>query len=510
MATFTKQDNGRVIYEDDNGEKTGFSSSLSVVPHPDMSEIIVLTNTASKQSQMLTGFNFDWNKITIPLATDRNNLIELLNINYFNDSVGMSINGQAPGTFFGDDIKTTRRVPVLASKYSQGLPTFAVDSVPLNTAYWEVVDVGGVLNGASEFGTGINAAGKIFTSSTTLNRYEPGQLSYYIFTAAFIGIDSVNGNFKILIGATLRGTNTEGTFQDIKEGFVFGYVKDSANPPRRVFRVYKNYLIDSETLIPDDKFPTNPENLNIYHLTVGYLGIHPTELKFVDVNNKSMKIAHYEQYNKNTTNVNDPNLAIGVFLENIGNTTNIALRNGSVQFGNYAEREQSDASSRPLIDEFSVASIIAGTDIVLAAYTVPEFVDMVQRHDSGGDTLDTFRNTVGNRLLKVQSVATPQSNKTITLNFYFIPKADINAVFTDLLPGVNILQRALAAAITTVSLANAQTIERFIINIARGGANENVKEDNLQLTSDTVAVLTVTSIQTSTDFRVILNTEDLF
>ena len=45
MATFTKQDNGRVIYEDDGGIKTGFSSSLNVVPHPEMEDIIVLTST---------------------------------------------------------------------------------------------------------------------------------------------------------------------------------------------------------------------------------------------------------------------------------------------------------------------------------------------------------------------------------------------------------------------------------------------------------------------------------
>lgn len=508
MSTFTKLDNGRVIYEDDDGEKTGFSSSLSVVPHPEMPSIIVLTSTGSKQSQMLTGFNFDWNKVATPLATNRSNLIELLNLNYFNDSVAITMNGQVPGTFFGDDIKTTRKVPVLATKYNQGLPTFAIDSDIVGSGYWEIPEIGGVKNGVSELGTGIDSDGKVFISSTTLNRYEPGQVSYYIFTASFDGIDEANGNFELLIGSVLRGTVTEGKFGDIKEGFVFGFIKDSSADPRRVFRVYKNYVVVLESLISDEKFNLVKENLHIFHLNIGYLGINPVELKFADVLNRNVKTIHYQKFEQNTTNTNNPNQAIGVFLENKGNTTNITLRNGSVQFGNYAERQQTDASSRSLIDKFEVASIIAGTDIVLAAYTVPEFVNMVKRHDLGGDTLDTFRNTLGNRLLNVQATAIPQSNKVITYNFYFIPKADIDATFTDLRPGVNILQRALAAAIVSVSLTNADQIGSFIIPTE--GVNENVILKNLILTSDTVAVLTITSTQSSTDFSTILDTEDLF
>ena len=96
----------------------------------------------------------------------------------------------------------------------------------------------------------------------------------------------------------------------------------------------------------------------------------------------------------------------------------------------------------------------------------------------------------------------------VVLNFYFIPKADITATFTDLRPGVNILQRALSAAITSVSLTNADSIGRFLIS--NGGVNTNVKEANHQLSADTVAVLTITSTQASSDLNVILNTEDLF
>jgi hypothetical protein len=417
---------------------------------------------------------------------------------------GLRANGKQTGTLFGDDIRTTRRVPIASGKYSQGLPLHAINYSIVGSGYWENVDVGGVLNGASEFGTGTDADGKIYISAKALNRYQAGQLSYYLFTAAWNGISSSNGDFVALVGGSLPGLAVDGQDGDIKEGYMFGWVRDSSGI-RAVVRVYKGFNIQSETTT-GLVIPAATQNLSIYELETGYLGIHPALLYRIDVETLQQKLLSIVEFDSDVTSVNDPNLAISVYLENQGNSSNITLRNGSFQFGNYAERPSGDPSARPLLDTLTGTSISGGVNRVLAIYTVPDKINMHSRLDGVGTTQSEFRNTIRNKLKKVIASGESNSNKSITLSIYLVPITDVSgASFTPLNPNINVLERSIVG---TVSFTNAQ----LILELAdiRGGDKDDVRLEDYLLDGSLAGVVTVTSTATINEVRYTIATEDQF
>lgn len=213
-------------------------------------------------------------------------------------------------------------------------------------------------------------------------------------------------------------------------------------------------------------------------------------------------------FNQDVTSIDDPNLAISVYLENSGNDTNITLRNGSFQYGNYAERQSADPSSRLLADSYSIASISSGIDTVVACYTIKDKITMIKELNSVGVLTGEFRNTLNNKLLKANAAGLSGSNKIISFDIYLVPKADVVATFTPLNPNINILERAVDIAITSVDLTNATKILQ--LSDIRLGANEDVRIDEYLLTPELVGVITVTSTGTINDFRYTITTNDLF
>lgn len=432
-----------------------------------------------------------------------------------------SPNGRRQGTAFGDDMRMTQRKPKRSSKWNQGLSFYIADVEIVSSGYWEVIEENGRLNGVCEFGTGLSADGKLFISSKVLNRYQAAQLGYLENTAAFKGLDQAKGNFLALQGLFLRGLAEDGEFGLIKNAFCWGY-KGIDGVVTRIFRVYKNFEIESEVedinwseaefINFDNDFIK--ENLNIFMLEYGYLGIHPVDLFILDTNDKSQLLLHREVFNKDTTNVGDPNMTVGFYVENQGNTTNIAIRNGSFQLGTYSDRDEPDPSGRDITDEVEIATQPIGIDVIVAAYRVPTKTTMIKRVENV--TLDTingeFVNTISNKLLGVRANGTTNS-KPFNLNFYFIPITDIDATWTQLRPGINVLERALLADITTVSLANAFKFRAYRINgnaADPGIVDENLEKRNFELRGDNVAVITTTSTQTIADFDQIVDTLDLF
>lgn len=419
----------------------------------------------------------------------------------------IKINGKSPGTLFGDDMRITRRVPVASGKYSQGLPLHAINYSINGSGYWKIVDDGGQLNGASEFGTGTDADGKIYISSKGLNRYQAGQLSYYLFTSAWKAISSANGDFVALVGASLPGLAIDGQDGDIKEGFMFGWIRESGTL-KPVFRRYKRFTPTDYDCVSTVEAASN---LSIFELEVGYLGIHPSLIYRVNQYTLAQDLVKEIIFEQDVTSVDDPNMAISVYLENLGNTTNIAIRNGSFQYGNYAERESADPSARAINDSYSVASVAAGTDTVIACYTVEDKIDMYSELTSTGivgATINTFRNTLTNKLKKIIASAESIANKPITFTIYLVPKTDVVATFTSLNPQINILERAVGGAITSVSLANA-TIIAQLADI-RGGDKDDVRQEEYLLTPELVGVITLTSTNTISNFTYTILTEDLF
>jgi hypothetical protein len=491
----------RIVSDVSDVVYTSFSTKRNNVSNNELTIIgVVKKNYAEYDIDFTEWDNVLLNDEVYPLAIVLQNALTNIATN-----INVLANGKQTGTLFGDDTRQTKRNPVTSGKYSQGLPLFAANIVINGTGYWENVDVAGILNGASEFGTGTDADGKIYVSAKNLNRYEAGQLAFYLLTSAWNGVSEATGDFCAFVGASQPGLVSDGQEGDIKEGYMFGWSK-TGTEVKAIIRVYKGFnFTDYPTELV---FPSATENLKIFQFETGYLGIHPLLLYLVDTESLQQRLLSKVVFNQKVTSVNNPDLAISVYLENLGNTTNVTVRNGSFQYGNYSERTSPDASSRRWLDSYSAAAVGSGVDTVLAVYQVPEKVTMHSRIDSGGTSASEFRNTVSNRLNLVDAVATSAANKPISINVYLVPKADVIANYTAVNPFINVLERATGVNITSVSLANADKI----VNLPdiRNDHFRDVEKYNFLLTTELVGVVTVSSSNVIADLEYTLNTEDLF
>jgi hypothetical protein len=470
-----------------------------------LNELSIVSDIKNNYAEYTINFN-EWDNIYLNDSAYTDAVTLQDDLQNISASITITSNGKNTGTLFGDDIRTTRRVPVASGKYSQGLPLYAINYDIVGTGYWEIVNDSG-LNGASEFGTGTDSNGKIYVSSKGLNRYQPGQLSYYIFTACWPTLSTSNGNFVALIGASLPGLAVDGQAGDIKEGFMFGWVReDGDTEPKPVMRVYKGF---SYTQYDCQSSIELAQYLSIFELEVGYLGIHPSLLYRVDTLILKQDLIKKITFTDDKTSVNDPNMAISAYLENQGNTTNITVRNGSFQYGNYAERPSGDPSSRELIDTTTFASVASGIDTVVGIFTVPDKVDMQSRLDStgiAGATISEFRNTIRNKLKKVVASAESGSNKIISLSIYLVPAADVTGTnFLPINPYINVIE---SSSIGTVSFTNA--IKIVELADLRSGDKDDVRLEDHLLDGSLVGVITVTSTGNILDLRYTIITEDQF
>jgi len=81
MSTFTKLPNGTVIYTDNCEFKHLLQPSLQILSHPRDIDFILITDDVNPQ-ETEKAFKIDWQDVTAPTATDRNDLIDKL-ANYF-------------------------------------------------------------------------------------------------------------------------------------------------------------------------------------------------------------------------------------------------------------------------------------------------------------------------------------------------------------------------------------------------------------------------------------------
>jgi hypothetical protein len=422
-----------------------------------------------------------------------------------------TINGQIPGTFFGDDFSVTNRIAKIAAKWSQGLPTNTIAGTFVNGGYWRVEDDENDANyhdGCAVFATSTNPAGKMFVTTIRKNRYQPGHLSYYGYTAGW-NIEGANGDFIALVGAFLRGSKEQGKYDLIKDAMCWGIVRESG-VTKYVFRLYKNYVLTVNEEIKGVIDEIDTANLNIFEHQVGYYGIHPSIIWYFNQAEKKHQLLHYRTFEQKLTSVSDPNMALGAYVENKGNTTDIKICSGSAEFGNYITRQTvGDASARPLPVQISIASIAVDPDDTdgsgfVVAFRVADMANMVKQIDQTGLTLAEFQNTIANQLLNVNAIGS--ANKVLTLNLYFVPSEDVTATFTAVNEPFNVLERADTA---TIDFTNAVRIASFIINTR---IDKDVRDFEFLLENGSVAVLTLTSSQpaTATDIEILLSTQDLF
>lgn len=522
---------GNLILTEKDQQKSGFVIDLNTVTIKDKSGSDITPGTLVEKA-------IEVNKITSKkISSDPGVIVQDVNVispdplpvSIPNDQISSfqeikKINGKFAGTFFGDDFTVTNRTAVLAAKYSQGLPSFATKNTFANGGRWYLLDDPAALgfkDGTCCFETTTNAAGKCFISTEQANRYLPGHLSYFGYTAAWEGVSSSNGDFIALVGAVQRGPVSLGRSDDIKEAFMWGYIRQGG-PVRQVLRVYKNYEFTDYDVV--NQTGIDYTNLRIFEHQIGYYGIHPSIIWVFDPDKEENVLLDFHKFESVNTSVQDPNLALGVIVENKGNTSNIRILNGSVEYGNYTERDNpTDASGRDVSDRILDAGPIAvdPTDQDLAqvvgAYTISDVITSVTEVNAIGVLTADFAHRIENQLLSV-SVAGDAADP-VSLNLYFIPASDVVATFTDVIPGVSVLRRAENADITSVNFTNAMF--QFSIQITAGGGfltggfgsdSQLLKELAKILRSGTVAVFTLQSVSPTTldDFRLDIISRDLF
>lgn len=425
-------------------------------------------------------------------------------------------NQNSRGNLFSIDSVVANLIPTVSENWSQGIPSQGFHSYIVGSAYWKIVSHDGALNGACECATGTNANGFFFGTTVRPNRYENGRLSFFLATWAFVGIEEANGDFEVLVGGMFHGLESEGKNDEIKEGIVFGFVRESGIT-RKVGRVYKNFNIEHEFEITSENFPTDYENLYIYTIKFGYLGIHPFQLYVADdtTNPNTTKEIFDYSFRQNVTTVNNPDLCFGVFVKNNGNTTNVGVRNGSFSFGNIGnERIKIDSSARFVehnyISPITITSVVGGS--IVATYRIPEKTTMIKEVNSGGVLTDTFLITKYNQLLEFSAIAT--SAKPVKVEIYFFPSADqTGATYTKLNANYNLLEVATGAALGTISKTNFQLLKSFLVapgNNITSAITANVREFNFLLQPLTVAAIVVKNAQNVTDYEHTVFTLDLF
>jgi hypothetical protein len=364
---------------------------------------------------------------------------------------------------------------------------------------------------------GAGANEKYLISTQGQNRYVPGHASYFGGTAAFI-TDAANGDFRIAIGAIVLGPKSLGLDDEIKEGVMWG--QQSIAGVRSYFlRITKNYV---HTYFPIE-YLANPHVLTIFEQIVGYYGIHPaygTYLKVTETGAEHGRL-YFKNFDTYTTYITDPNMAMGVEIQNLGNTGLIYLANGSIELGLYLTTPVAhDPSARPIdysIDVVSTAvdaddSNAAAATGLLGSFCVQDSVDMIVELNST-TVVEALHNTIANQLLYVSARGVPSNaNRVVYLNIYIVKIGTFTANFQYLNPLVNVLQYSTAAntVLTPTTLSAGVRVLRQQIGSA--AIRLDLTNKNLQLRPGEAAIITLTSIQgvTVSDIAVTFETKDLF
>lgn len=479
-------------------------------------------------------FIIDFEDVTEPVTANRDALFALLSSEYFfsrsNSDEGSAVQidilkGTVPGTLFGDDFSTTHRQPTFAAKWCEGLPIGGAIVGDSTGAGWEVrpdATNPTLFDGASNVYLKAGAApDKVwFPRAGQYNRYIPGQLSFFGGTGSW-DISQANGDFVALFGAFQSGPKSQGLENEVKECVAFGY-KRELGVTSFIVRLVKNFeVVFDDEINPD--FST--EALNIFELKIGYYGIHPIILERVVKHSDPPKreTIYKKWFDQDTTSVANPNLALGVYMKNNGNTGYIGFGNASFSQGNYQSNPiVNDPTGRDISHVFNADSIavstvgFGGRYAIIGAYTVPDVLNMVSKIEDSVITFSDFNSTIANRLNNL--IVDGSANKPIYVNIHLLSKEAVTLgagiEYEQLRPGYN----ALAFVDGTVggnilSIDFSQEIDAPIIRRVTAASNiYKLSDEGQDLTSNYVAVIVLTSANnlTVSDFSMQVVTTDLF
>jgi len=354
------------------------------------------------------------------------------------------VNGKPQGTIFGADMVTATENPAISSKWDMGIPLKALETDITGSAYVQCT----LTEETIEIGSGTDANAEIKLWSTQRIRYEPGAPLYEKFTLALPELADSNGDYTVAAG-----------LYDTDNGLLWAQ--------RRVSDVIEYGLIvvrDAvETFFPanGDDFPEgqDPNNLNIYRIDSGYLGIAPTRVYVYNTTKKIWILIHEQIYEQRITNVKTPDLPIGTFVRNEGNTTDIKILNGSIQAGTINGRQEEDPSARTKTYRLTQTIPTSPVDELIVAFQSPITVTMYDKLDvTAVPRTRVYTSTIASKLVDVQGVLEGQ-NKIGTVDLYLISNDDVTSgTFTPIELGYSTLQVSDDAV---VDLTNAELLESF-------------------------------------------------
>jgi len=402
------------------------------------------------------------------------------------------INGKPQGTVFGADMVTASEKAFISGKWDLGLDVSGITPVINGSGYASILADESVL----QVGTGTDADGSIVVTSQKRIRYEAGTPIFAKFTATFMDESLSNGNYSIGIGfgeGFSVGDNGIGMYQRrVNDVFDYGVVL--------VRNGVTTYYPFNGELPPDFTI------LNIYRIEWGYLGIAPFNLYWRDTANEKWVRLHRQTFSSDLTHVTKPDLPIGVFAQNNGNTTDVYIRNGSFQAGTIDGGAIFDPGARQQTYKRSFTGT-SGTNQLIFAFRNP-YPDVTMYYGIDSTLIPparSFRNSIASQLLEVGLNALG-NNKIVDTEVVIVPSSDlVGGTFTPVELGYSVLE--VSEDVVPV-LTNAQTVEIF-------SNNKDQKEDKRIFTLDLLqpgqtALFIYTTTSVNFDFTAFIKYQDLF
>ncbi len=393
------------------------------------------------------------------------------------------VNGKPQGTVFGADMVIAQEKAQISGKWDMGLNLRAPLPTIVGTGYMKVQEN----ESTFEIGTGTDANGSFKLISKTRVRYEPGAPIFAKFTAAFPKIEDSNGDYTCGMGL---GDYSEGWFL--------------AQRRRNNVLEYGFILLRGgieEWFDYNGELPENMNNLIIYRLEAGYLGVAPTNLYWRDTVNEVFKRFHRQTYAQRVTSVKKPDLPVSSFVRNEGNTTNITLLNGSFEAGTINGGTTIDPNARIETYERSFTAT-SGTNQTIFSFKNPLVVEMYDYFDINAiPTTREFNNSINSQLLQIAFEGIG-ANKLVDINLYAIPIDDVTSgTYTPVRLGFSVLSVSDDAV---VDFTNARKLSSFVLNFPK-----NISFLDL-LHPGEVAIFVYSTTSTNFDFKAFMKFQDLF
>ena len=400
------------------------------------------------------------------------------------------INGKPSGTSFGADFVVATEKAELASKWEQGIPlkSLAID-LQLTSRLLVTPDE---VTLQLETGTDPAAFGYVYSQQRI--RYEPGVPGYLKFTFA-ADPDNHNGDYESAFGLLCPQCG-------------YAIAKRVVGGVEKMQFLLRNKGVDEYFDFNGDPFPEGQdiENLNIYRIDYGFLGIDTTRLFVRDIANSKWVKLHEQSYPQRTTSVNTPNLPVGAFVKNNGNTANVMILNGSVQAGNIDGRIGVDPSARQKAYEID-KSVSGDTDGTVFAFRNDTTMEGYDSIDSAGvTTTRIFPNTIASLLKKIKGTTDGAQNVIVNLYITTIDNI-ISGTFTPIELGYSVLDVS-EDAIIDLNAPETELLDSFPLTKVDSYRETVLAEANL-LRPGQVAIFTYTT-QAGTDLTWFISYEDLF